>query len=85
MIPSIIVGRGKPIDSSCQNVIPTQSGTNTTLQHSTVDITQFFTSVEEFIPDGGSLDKSFLEESVATPKIQYSAEPKIESDRYVSN
>ncbi|CAH1393391.1 unnamed protein product [Nezara viridula] len=79
MIPSIIIGRGKPIDSS-SHVIPTLGGTNNVLQHNNVDISQFFTSVEEFIPDGGSLDKSFLEESVSSPKIQFSTEPKVESD-----
>uniref|UniRef100_A0A0A9VVM8 Rab-like protein 1 n=2 Tax=Lygus hesperus TaxID=30085 RepID=A0A0A9VVM8_LYGHE len=65
--PSIILGQGTPIDRSAslnemsQNQSPSKKSP---VNNATEEIAaQVVTSVEEFIPDGGYLDKTFLEES----------------------
>ena len=80
-IPSIIVGRGKPIDNSSKLKNSSRNGINSVLQNSTVEVAQVVTCVEEFIPDGGYIDKSFLEEPVLNSKPQCITDSHFESDR----
>nr|BAN21203.1 conserved hypothetical protein [Riptortus pedestris] len=74
---SIVMGEGKPIDKlpSTDNVQTTY--TSNVLQNSSVEVAQVVTSVEEFIPDGGYLDKSFLEEPTLTSRGQNIADSSL--------
>ncbi|XP_024085959.1 rab-like protein 6 isoform X2 [Cimex lectularius] len=84
-VPSIILGQGMPIDrSTSMHEMKSNSQTynkpsTRSPDHTLNVVSQVVTSVEEFIPDGGLLDKSFLEEipTQRSPKVQ---EPVFDTD-----
>lgn len=73
---SIVMGEGKPIDKlpNSDAVNAQNSYTSNVLQNSSAEVAQVVTSVEEFIPDGGYLDKSFLEEPSLSSRTHHPAD-----------